>query len=56
MDEWVFTLEFPNFISKEIHLCLSVNANVAKVGGLQSQDAKDEAVVNLLRTLGNAGS
>ena len=29
---------------------------VAKVGGLQSQGAKDEAVVNLLRTLGNAGS
>jgi hypothetical protein len=29
---------------------------VAKVGGLQSQGAKGEAVVNLLRTLGNAGS
>jgi len=29
---------------------------VAKVGGLQSQGAKSEAVVNLLRTLGNAGS
>ncbi|MBW2247234.1 MAG: hypothetical protein JRF62_08520 [Deltaproteobacteria bacterium] len=30
--------------------------NVAKVRGLQSQGAKGEAVVNLLRTLGNAGS
>jgi len=29
---------------------------VAKVGGLQSQGAKGEVVVNLLRTLGNAGS
>jgi hypothetical protein len=28
----------------------------AKVGGLQSQGAKGEAVVNLLQTLGNAGS
>jgi len=33
-----------------------VNPNVAKVGGLQSQDAKGKAVINLLRTLGNAGS
>jgi len=32
------------------------NPNVAKVGGLQSQGAKGKAVVNLLRTLGNAGS
>ena len=29
---------------------------VAKAGGLQSQGAKGEAVVNLLRTLGNAVS
>jgi len=29
---------------------------VAKVGGLQSQGAKNEAVVNLLRILGDAGS
>ena len=29
---------------------------VAKVGGLQRQGAKGEAVVNLLRTLGNEGS
>ena len=29
---------------------------VAKVGELQSQGAKGEVVVNLLRTLGNAGS
>ena len=29
---------------------------VAKVGGLQSQGAKGEAVVNLLRILGNIGS
>jgi len=29
---------------------------VAKVGELQSQGAKGEAVVNLLRTLGNEGS
>jgi len=29
---------------------------VAKAGGLQSQGAKGEAVVNLLRTLGNEGS
>jgi hypothetical protein len=33
-----------------------VNPNVGKVGGLQSQGAKGKAVVNLLRTLGNAGS
>ena len=33
-----------------------LNPNVAKVGGLQSQGAKGEAVVVLLRTLGNAGS
>jgi hypothetical protein len=35
-----------------------MNHNVAKVGGLQSQGAKSKAVVNLnlLRTLGNAGS
>jgi len=33
-----------------------VYPNVAKVGGLQSQGAKGEAVVNLLRILGNAGS
>jgi hypothetical protein len=32
------------------------NLNVAKVGGLQSQGAKVEAAVTLLRTLGNAGS
>jgi len=32
-----------------------INPNVAKVEGLQSQGAKDKAVVNLLRTLGNAG-
>jgi len=29
---------------------------VAKVGGLQSQDAKGAAVVDLLQVLGNAGS
>jgi hypothetical protein len=33
-----------------------VTPDVAKVGGLQSQGAKGEAVVNLLRTIGNAGS
>ena len=33
-----------------------INPVVAKVGGLQSQGAKGEVVVNLLRTLGNAGS
>jgi len=33
-----------------------LHPNVAKVGGLQSQGAKGEAVVHLLRTLGNAGS
>ena len=34
-----------------------VNPNVAKVGGLQSQDAKGEAVPTPgLRALGNAGS
>jgi len=32
------------------------NPDVAKAGGLQSQGAKGEAVVLLLRTLGNAGS
>jgi len=38
-------------------ICNSVfNPNVAKIGGLQSQGAKAEAVVNLLRTLGNSGS
>jgi hypothetical protein len=34
----------------------SVSPILAKVGGLQSQGAKGEAVVNLLRTLGNAES
>jgi hypothetical protein len=33
-----------------------LNPIVAKVGGLQSQGAKGEAVVNLLQALGNAGS
>jgi hypothetical protein len=33
-----------------------INPIVAKVGGLQSQGAKGEAVVNLLRIRGNAGS
>ncbi len=33
-----------------------MNPNDAKVGGLQSQGAEGEAVVNLLRTLGNTGS
>ncbi len=33
-----------------------INPNVAKVGGLQSQGAKGAAVVDLLQTLGNAGS
>ena len=33
-----------------------LNPIVAKVGGLQSQGAKGEAVVNLLPTLGNAGA
>jgi hypothetical protein len=37
-------------------LCRNINPNVAKVGGLQSQGAKGEAVVVLLRTPGNAGS
>jgi hypothetical protein len=32
----------------------SINPNVAKVGGLQSQGAKGAAVVNLLQALGNA--
>jgi len=35
---------------------MKANPIVAKVGGLQSQSAKGEAVVNLLRILGNAGS
>jgi hypothetical protein len=42
-----------------IHFCLRsirVNPNVAIVGGLQSQGAEGEVVVNLLRALGNAGS
>ena len=33
-----------------------LNPNVAKAGGLQSQGAKGDAVVDLLRALGNAGS
>jgi len=33
-----------------------MNPIVAKVGGLQSQGAEGEAVVNLLQTLGNAGA
>jgi len=33
-----------------------INPNVAKAGGLQSQGAKGEAVVDLLQTFGNAGS
>jgi len=35
---------------------MKINHNVEKVGGLQSQGAKGEAVVNLLQTFGNAGS
>jgi hypothetical protein len=34
----------------------TIYPNVAKVGGLQSQGAKGAAVVNLLQSLGNAGS
>jgi len=34
----------------------SVYPIVSKVGGLESQGARGEAVVNLLRTLGNEGS
>jgi len=33
-----------------------INPVVATGGGLQSQGATGEAVVNLLRTLGNTGS
>jgi len=33
-----------------------VYPNVANVGGLQSQGARGDAVVNLLRIPGNAGS
>jgi hypothetical protein len=33
-----------------------LHPNVAKAGGLQRQVAKGAAVVNLLQTLGNAGS
>jgi hypothetical protein len=33
-----------------------IHPNVAKAGGIQSQGAKGEAVVGLLRTLGNVGS
>jgi len=33
-----------------------VYPNVGKVGGLQSQGAKGDAVVNLLQTLANEGS
>ena len=44
-------------ISIVVAWCIgSLNPIVAKVGGLQRQDSKGEAVVNLLRTLGNAGS
>jgi len=35
---------------------MKTNPNAAKAGGLQSQGAKGEAVVNLLRIFGNAGS
>jgi hypothetical protein len=35
---------------------VKLNPSVAKVGGLQSQDAKGAAVINLLQALGNAGS
>ena len=34
----------------------ALHPKVAKVGGLQSQGTKGKAVVDLLRTLGNAGS
>jgi hypothetical protein len=40
---------------KEV-LIFSTELSVAKFRGLQSQGAKSEAVVNLLRTLGKAGS
>jgi hypothetical protein len=33
-----------------------ITPNVAKVGELQTQGAKGEVVVNLIRTLDNAGS
>ena len=48
-------LYFP-FRSRKMTPPASLYPIVAKAGGLQSQGAKGEAVVNLLRTLGNAGS
>jgi len=35
---------------------MKTNPKVAKAGAIQSQGAKGETVVTLLRTLGNAGS
>jgi hypothetical protein len=40
----------------KISIIIFLNPIVAEVGGLQSQGAKGEAVVDLLRALGNAGS
>ena len=37
-------------------MACGVYPNVAKAGGFQSPGAKGAAVVNLLQTLGNAGS
>ena len=37
-------------------ICFFIIPIIAKVGGLQSQGTKGEAVVNLLRVLGNAGA
>ena len=50
------TINVRIFMMSSFNKKLKPNPNVAKVGGLQSQDAEGEAVVNLLRTLGNAGS
>jgi len=41
---------------KRFDSCNFFNPIVAKVGGLQNQGAKGEAVVNLLLSLGNTGS
>jgi hypothetical protein len=47
---------FATIIESRSDFSTNIHPNDAKAGGLQSQGAKGEAVVALLRTLGNAGS
>jgi hypothetical protein len=46
----------PQMIVKKLSNSYILYPNIARVGELQRQGAKGEAVVNLLQPLGNAGS